>query len=82
MHLGLEVAVDVAELVQLRDGAEHLGDVEPRVLLLEDARVVEERAEVAAGDEVLRGAKDRWSVGRLELGRAQRHDDVPQHSID
>lgn len=50
--------MDVPELVQLRYSAEHLGDVEPRVLLLEDPRVVEERAKVSPCDEVLR----RWSA--------------------
>ena len=57
-HFGLEVPMDVPELVQLRYSAEHLGDVEPRVLLLEDPRVVEERAKVSPCDEVLR----RWSA--------------------
>lgn len=49
--------MNVAELVQLVDGREHLRNVEARVFLLEDARVVEESAEVAAGDEVLRGRR-------------------------
>lgn len=51
--LGLQIAVDVAELVKFSDSAKHLRDVEPRVLLLEDARVVEECPEVSAGDKVL-----------------------------
>ena len=56
-HLGFEIAVDVAEFVQLGDGAKHLGDVEPRVLFLQDARVVEQGPEIAAGDEILSRAQ-------------------------
>jgi hypothetical protein len=53
-HLRFQVPMDVPKLVQFRHAREHLWDVEPRVFLFEDARVVEEGAEVAAGDEVLR----------------------------
>jgi hypothetical protein len=42
--------VDVAELVQLVETGEHFGGVESRVLLLEDARVVEQGSEVSTGD--------------------------------
>lgn len=48
--LRLEIAVDVAELVQRIDRAEHLADVEPSVLLFQHARVIEQRAEVTAWD--------------------------------
>jgi hypothetical protein len=41
---------DVAELMQLIDSDEHLGDVESGMLLLEDSRVVEERTEVSSRD--------------------------------
>jgi hypothetical protein len=46
--------MDVTEFVKLCHTREHLSDVESCMFLLEDARVVEESTEVAAGDEVLR----------------------------
>lgn len=49
--------MNVAELVQLVDGAKHLRNVEPSMLLLQDARVVEQGTEVAASDEVLSSGK-------------------------
>lgn len=61
--------MNVAQLVQLGDTRKHLRDVEPRMLLLEHARVVEEGTEVTAGDEVLREVKEnRGSVG---IGRGK-----------
>lgn len=53
--------MDVPELVQGGDGRDHLGHVEPGVFLLEDARVVEERAKVAAGHKV-HGEVDKLGV--------------------
>jgi hypothetical protein len=53
-HLRFEVPMDVTEFVKLCHTREHLSDVESCMFLLEDARVVEESTEVAAGDEVLR----------------------------
>ena len=53
-HLRLEIPVDVAKLVQLVDAHEHLGGVKPRVLLLEHARVVQQRPEVSPWNVFLR----------------------------
>ena len=80
-YLGLEVAVDVPELVELADGSEHLADVEAGVLLLEHARVVEQGAEVAAGD-VFHGEVDEGGVlegveEAHEPRRLGRRQDVP-----
>lgn len=53
--------MDVPQFMQLVDADEHLGDVEPRVLLFQDARVVQEGAEVATGD-VFHGEVDELRV--------------------
>ena len=45
--------MDVAEFVELRDRAEHLGDVELSVFFLEHTRIVEQRSEISSGDKVL-----------------------------
>ena len=42
--------MDVAELVESIDAAEHFGDIEAGVTVVEDAGVVEESAEVATWD--------------------------------
>jgi hypothetical protein len=62
--------MNVPESMQLCDGAEHLGDVELGVLLLEDARVVEEGAEVTACDKVHREV----DVRRILEGVQQSHE--------
>ena len=46
--------MNVAQLVQFIHSGEHLADVEPRMLLLQHSRVVEECSEVASRD-VLHG---------------------------
>jgi hypothetical protein len=58
--------VDVAELVQLVETGEHLGGVEPRVLFLEDARVVEQGSEISTRDIFL-----------LPMSRDSRRDETP-----
>lgn len=59
--------------MQLIHSAKHLANVEPRVLLLEHTGIVEERAEVTAGDEVLcerwRGRRGRTRGSGREEGR-------------
>lgn len=49
-YLRLQVSVDVAKPVELVHRDEHLANVEPRDLLLEHARVVQEGPEVSTGD--------------------------------
>lgn len=51
--LWLEVTVDVTELVELVHPHEHLRSIEPRVLLLQDSRVVQQRSEVPSRDVLL-----------------------------
>lgn len=50
MHLGLQVTMDISQLVQLIDPHKHLGNVEPRDFLFEDTGIIEEGSEVASGN--------------------------------
>lgn len=49
-HLGLEITVDIAKLVQLVDSNEHLRRVKSRKVFEQYAGLVQERTEVTAGD--------------------------------
>lgn len=63
-HLGFQIPMNIPQLVQLVDSGKHFGQVEPRVLLLEYAGIVEEGAEIATGDEVLFfSAVESWGEG-------------------
>ena len=42
--------MNVPKLVQFADSCEHLADIEARMLLLEDARIVEQCPKVASGN--------------------------------
>lgn len=64
--LGLEITVDVSELMELVDAHEHLGGVEACVFLLEHARVVEQGTEVATRDEFLNVSVPRLLVRSVE----------------
>ena len=48
--LGLQIAMDVAQLVERIHTGEHLGDVEPDIAIVQHAGVVEQRPKVAARD--------------------------------
>ena len=60
-YLGLQISMDVPELVQLTDTDEHLTHVKPRDLLLEYACIVEKRPKVSPGH-VLHGKIDMLRV--------------------
>lgn len=47
-HLRLKITMDVAELVQLANSGEHLGDVEACMLFFENARIVQQCPKVAS----------------------------------
>ena len=49
-YLRLQIAMDVAQSVQLGDGHEHLTRIEARVLFRDDPCAVQEGTEVASGD--------------------------------
>lgn len=60
---------DVPKLVKLIDGHEHLSDVEPGVLLLENTRVVEKGSEVPSWDVFLREKSEGGEKGQLDASR-------------
>ena len=47
-YLWLQVTMDVTKLMKLVDGGKHLANIEPRMFFLENARVVEQRPEIAS----------------------------------
>lgn len=49
-YLRFEIAMKIAELVEFIHRSEHLADVEPGMLFLENSRVVEQRSEVTTGN--------------------------------
>jgi hypothetical protein len=64
--------MNISEFVELSNSAEHLGDVESRVLFLEDARVVEEGAEVTASDEILQRDETKRQYGIIRKRGTQK----------
>lgn len=52
-HLRLQVSMNVAQLVQLGNSAEHFGNVESGMLFLQDARVIEKSTEVSTSNKIL-----------------------------
>ncbi len=48
--LGLEIAVDIAELVECIHTAEHLSNVEARVPVVEDSGIVQQSTEITSWD--------------------------------
>lgn len=61
-HLGFEITVDVSKLVKLIHTGKHFSRIEFGMLLLEDAGVIKQRAEVSSGHVFL----------PMPLARAQR----------